>query len=161
LKSAPMASSFTPSSIPATGPISTTWSRRLRSLSRFSTRAGRHSELSALQLLRSKYRTSNIEHRTSNCRRESHLHVRRSALDVQRSAFSYFFRRVGGAWWPSRSSKPLSIRPLPDRGRFDSYPLRSFIFDFRLAIFDFHQKEVNSVSREQIRKLTALSSCAG
>ena len=32
--------------------------------------------------------------------------------------------RVKGAWWPSRSSKPLSIRQPPDRGRFDSYPLR-------------------------------------
>src|SRR5262249_24358910 len=32
-------------------------------------------------------------------------------------------RRVKGAWWPSRSSKPLSSR-LAGRGRFDSYPLR-------------------------------------
>ena len=32
-------------------------------------------------------------------------------------------RRVTGAWWPPRSSKPVPVR-LPDRGRFDSYPLR-------------------------------------
>jgi hypothetical protein len=31
-------------------------------------------------------------------------------------------RRVKGAWWPSRSSKPLSVRK--SRGRFDSCPLR-------------------------------------
>src|SRR5262245_56501593 len=36
------------------------------------------------------------------------------------------FGRVNGAWWPARSSKPLSIRQLLDRGRFDSYPLRLF-----------------------------------
>src|SRR5260370_31033628 len=48
-------------------------------------------------------------------------------------------RRVKGAWWPSRSSKPLSIRQPPDRGRFDSYPLRDSIFDFRLPILDWPQ----------------------
>jgi hypothetical protein len=32
-------------------------------------------------------------------------------------------RRVTGAWWPPRSSKPLAVR-ISDRGRFDSYPLR-------------------------------------
>ena len=45
-------------------------------------------------------------------------------------------RRVKGAWWPSRSSKPSSPRKW--RGRFDSYPLRLFIFDFRLPIADCH-----------------------
>ena len=34
-------------------------------------------------------------------------------------------RRVMGAWWPSRSSKPLSARST-GRGMFDSYPLRHF-----------------------------------
>src|SRR4029450_4527661 len=33
-------------------------------------------------------------------------------------------RRVKGAWWSSRSSKPLSVPHTRDRGRFDSYPLR-------------------------------------
>ena len=37
--------------------------------------------------------------------------------------------RVKGAWWPSRSSKPPSPRKW--RGRFDSYPLRQFIFERR------------------------------
>ena len=33
-----------------------------------------------------------------------------------------FLWRVKGAWWPSRSSKPSSVRM--SRGRFDSCPLR-------------------------------------
>src|SRR5438128_12144824 len=37
-------------------------------------------------------------------------------------------RRVKGAWWSLRSSKPLSVPHARDRGRFDSYPLRlSFV----------------------------------
>jgi hypothetical protein len=48
------------------------------------------------------------------------------------------FRRVKGAWWPSRSSKPSSVRK--DRGRFDSYPLRLCISDLRLPIFDFNDR---------------------
>ena len=34
-----------------------------------------------------------------------------------------FSRRVKGAWWPPRSSKPLSVC-FAGRGKFDSYPLR-------------------------------------
>ena len=49
--------------------------------------------------------------------------VGRWALDVERWTFSSS-RRVKGAWWPSRSSKPSSSRKC--RGRFDSYPLRQF-----------------------------------
>jgi hypothetical protein len=49
--------------------------------------------------------------------------IRRWALDVGRWEFSAI-RRVKGAWWPSRSSKPSSPRKW--RGRFDSYPLREF-----------------------------------
>src|SRR4051812_19686318 len=45
-------------------------------------------------------------------------------------------RRVNGAWWPARSSKPLSIPQARDRGRFDSYPLRQVIFDFGFSILD-------------------------
>ncbi len=55
-----------------------------------------------------------------------------SAIPNRQSAI----RRVKGAWWPSRSSKPSSPRKW--RGRFDSYPLRLFIFDFRLPIADCH-----------------------
>ena len=61
--------------------------------------------------------------------------IKRWALSVQRWTFSES-RRVKGAWWPSRSSKPLSVRHPPGRGRFDSYPLRLFIFDFRFSISD-------------------------
>jgi hypothetical protein len=43
-------------------------------------------------------------------------------LGVERWAFSFW--RVKGAWWSSRSSKPLSVPRTRDRGRFDSYPLR-------------------------------------
>ena len=49
--------------------------------------------------------------------------IRRWTLDVRRWVFSAI-RRVKGAWWPSRSSKPSSPRKW--RGRFDSYPLREF-----------------------------------
>ncbi len=49
--------------------------------------------------------------------------IRRWTLDVKRWEFSAI-RRVKGAWWPSRSSKPSSLRKW--RGRFDSYPLRRF-----------------------------------
>ena len=37
----------------------------------------------------------------------------------------YQQRRVMGAWWPPRSSKPSSAR-YTGRGKFDSYPLRHF-----------------------------------
>ena len=53
-----------------------------------------------------------------------------SAIPNRQSAI----RRVNGAWWPSRSSKPSSPRKW--RGRFDSYPLRQIIFDCRLPIVD-------------------------
>ena len=59
--------------------------------------------------------------------------IRRWTLDVRRWVFSAI-RRVKGAWWPSRSSKPSSPRKW--RGRFDSYPLRQIIFDCRLPIVD-------------------------
>jgi hypothetical protein len=74
----------------------------------------------------------NVQRSTLNAQRSIQT-VGRSMLDVERCAFSVF-RRVKGAWWPSRSSKPSSPRKW--RGRFDSYPLRFFIFDFRLPIFD-------------------------
>ena len=51
------------------------------------------------------------------CARE----IRRWTLSIGSTKFSEI-RRVKGAWWPSRSSKPSSPRKW--RGRFDSYPLR-------------------------------------
>ena len=44
-------------------------------------------------------------------------------FNVLPSAFKLW--RVIGAWWSSRSSKPLSPG-LPGRGRFDSFPLRQY-----------------------------------
>jgi hypothetical protein len=48
--------------------------------------------------------------------------VGRWTLNVVRWALFLSSRRVKGAWWPSRSSKPSSVSN--GRGRFDSYPLR-------------------------------------
>ena len=52
------------------------------------------------------------------------IQTARWMLGVERCAFS--LRRVKGAWWSSRSSKPLSVPHTRGRGRFDSYPLRLF-----------------------------------
>ena len=79
-------------------------------------------------------RTWNPESRTlnfepgSSCRR-----FRCSRFDVQRSRFSLVFpRRVMGAWWPSRSSKPLPRHCVPG-GRFDSCPLRHSYLRFLIC----------------------------
>ena len=61
--------------------------------------------------------------------------VGRWALGVGRWMFS-FSRRVRGAWWPSRSSKPLLIPQTRDQDRFDSYPLRQSKFDGRWVMFE-------------------------
>ncbi len=101
-----------PNSNPATGRTSTLSSPQLRKLSK-----------------RSVYLSS--------------VSVGRWTLDVGRlprrsrakagSTFSSC-RRVKGAWWPSRSSKPLLVSHTRDRGRFDSYPLRQFsIFPLPVA----------------------------
>ena len=81
--------------------------------------------------------------------------IRRWTLDVERWEFSAI-RRVKGAWWPSRSSKPSSPRKW--RGRFDSYPLRQIIFDCRLPIVDcrlpWHRSDdFNRKSQFENRKL--------
>jgi hypothetical protein len=112
LKSVPMENWSIPNSTPATGRTSTPWSKRSRSRNSSGTLA--------LRFL--KYPWPVL--------------VGRWTLDVERSAFS-FFRRVKGAWWPSRSSKPSSAGN--GRGRFDSYPLRQIIFDFRFLIFDWQR----------------------
>ena len=99
------------------------------------------------------------------------------ALGVGRWTLALFWR-VKGAWWPSRSSKPLLIRQLPDQGRFDSYPLRIFLEPATVAAplcrgvsgtatehrgysSENISKGGERMSREQIRRLTSLSSCAG
>jgi hypothetical protein len=93
---------------------------------------------------------------------------RRSARAEAGWTFALFWR-VKGAWWPSRSSKPLLIRQLPDQGRFDSYPLRFFYARGMGFQPMFHRQDADAtsskggegMSRDQIRRLTSLSSCAG
>ena len=143
-----MANSSIPNSTPATGRTSTTSSKPsrkrnnrahvsgiqpsvLNACARFSGICGascvrkrrqvRHGE-SAL------WRTGALQ--SALCLRK----IPRWMLDVRRSPFSSF-RRVKGAWWPSRSSKPSSPRKW--LGRFDSYPLRFYRFDGRRLRFDF------------------------
>ena len=118
-RSVPTACSCTPSSNQAIGPISTRSSKR------------------------SKKRPNNVYQAgvwkvTPRFPKSPGFRVGRWTLSVRRWAFSASWR-VKGAWWPSRSSKPLLVRQPPGRGRFDSYPLRHPIFDFRLPIFDWLQ----------------------
>ena len=64
----------------------------------------------------------NVQRSTLNAQRLIET-VRGWRLGVGCLAFSSL-RRVRGAWWSSRSSKPLSVPHIRGRGRFDSYPLR-------------------------------------
>jgi hypothetical protein len=80
-------------------------------------------------------RSFNAQRSTHNVQRSiGGVRVGRSALDVRRSGFSSALGRVTGAWWPSRSSKPLSAGN--GRGRFDSYPLRLSMFEGRRLRFE-------------------------
>jgi hypothetical protein len=103
-----------PNSNPATGRISTRWlrlSRKQNSQPRWSVFVIRRSAFS----LQKRRQTAAFQ---SAFRAQE---IRRWILDVGRWEFSAI-RRVKGAWWPSRSSKPSSPRKWQDR--FDSYPLR-------------------------------------
>ena len=108
-------------STPATGRTSTTSSSRSKKLNSASSSLfearGLANAIGPWML-----RLSNAQRSTLNAQRSIQT-VGRWMLDVGRSALSVFWR-VKGAWWPSRSSKPSSPRKW--RGRFDSYPLRSF-----------------------------------
>jgi hypothetical protein len=115
-----MANCFIPNSTPATGRTSTTSSRRSRN-SNSTTPQGEAISLTAVTELWIR-KVFNAQRSTFNAQRSIQT-VGRWMLDVGRSMFS-FYGRVKGAWWPSRSSKPSSQRKR--RGRFDSYPLRSF-----------------------------------
>jgi hypothetical protein len=107
-----MANCSIPSSTPAIGRTSTPLSRRSRKQNkltcsylcladRYGSRLRKRRQATALQ--------------STRCARKI-----QSAIRNQQSAV----RRVKGAWWSSRSSKPLSVPHTRDRGRFDSYPLR-------------------------------------
>ena len=123
-------------------PISTRSSKR----SKGSCDRGRPDSDAFRSLGRIQGKTSNIQHPTSNIQRNgmrrwlcSFSAIGSWALDVRCSMFcSCAPRRVMGAWWPSRSSKPLSARST-SRGMFDSYPLRQS--HLRFAICDLRFKD--------------------
>jgi hypothetical protein len=80
--------------------------------------------------LQSALRAPKIRRRTLNSLPRFSFYGVERLLAIYRSWEFSAIRRVKGAWWPSRSSKPSSLRKW--RGRFDSYPLRLFICDCRL-----------------------------
>ena len=115
-----MANCSIPNSTPATGRTSTISSRRSRN-SNSTTALDEAISLTAVTEL-SIRKVFNAQRSTFNAQRSIQT-VRRWMLHVGRWTF-FSLRRVKGAWWPSRSSKPSS--PCKWRGRFDSYPLRFF-----------------------------------
>jgi hypothetical protein len=116
-----MANYSIPNSIPVIGRTSTALSRRLR---RLNSASGCSSEAYSLaKAIRSwRFGFFNAQRSTPNAQC-SFQKVGYWTLGIERWAF-FSFRRVKGAWWSSRSSKPLSVPHTRDRGRFDSYPLR-------------------------------------
>src|SRR6266571_805856 len=117
-----MANCSIPNSIPGTG---RTWTISLRRSKKQNSPA--HSLLDASSRFIGVGRgASDVQKRREAAALQGALRARKVRgwmLDVGRWTFS-FSRRVKGAWWPSRSSKPPSLRKW--RGRFDSYPLRLF-----------------------------------
>ena len=129
-----MANCSIPNSSPASGRISTRSLRRSRkqnSQPRASVSVIRRSAF-RLQGRRQVRHLESVRWQTAAFKSGTAARKIQSAIPNRQSAI----RRVKGAWWPSRSSKPSSPRKW--RGRFDSYPLRLFIFDFRLPIADRH-----------------------
>ena len=119
-----MASSFIPNSNPAIGRTSTPSSARSRKQN--SAPGGFFGAFGLTTAL--EFWTVglfNAERSTLNAQRSIQT-AECWALGVGRWTFALFWR-VKGAWWPSRSSKPLLIPCMRDQGRFDSYPLRIFI----------------------------------
>ena len=116
-----MANCSIPNSTPAIGRSSTPLSRRSRK--RNSASASFFAAFSLTITTRPRtLRFLNAQHPTPYAQRSIQT-VGRWTLSVERWAFSSPWR-VKGAWWPSRSSKPLSVPHTRNRGRFDSYPLR-------------------------------------
>ena len=113
-----MANCSIPNSTPASGRIST---RSLKLSKKQNRTAARYQALSSTKAIAPwSLGFFNAQRSTLNVQRSIQT-VESRTLDVGRWAFSTI-RRVKGAWWPSRSSKPSSPRKW--RGRFDSYPLR-------------------------------------
>lgn len=124
-----MANSSIPSSSPASGRISTRLPRRLKK---------RNNQRTASALIISRWEScvqSAIRSRADGIgQTEGKAAMGGDERAGQRASFNRQSAtwRVKGAWWPSRSSKPLSSR-LAGRGRFDSYPLRRIILDCRFT----------------------------
>jgi hypothetical protein len=116
-----MANYFIPNSTLAIGQTSTPWSRQSRRQN--SASASFFAALSLTKTVRPRTLSFfNVQRSTLNAQRSIQT-VGRWMLDVERWTL-LLFGRVKGAWWSSRSSKPLSVPHIRDRGRFDSYPLR-------------------------------------
>ena len=137
-----MANCSIPNSTPASGRIST------RSLKRSKRRNSASTSFfvarTRANAIRGALKFFNAQRSTPNAQRPIQT-VENWTLDVGRWVFSSS-RRVKGAWWPSRSSKPSSPRKW--RGRFDSYPLRHLIFDFRFSIADWPPRISDDFNRK-------------
>ena len=116
-----MANYSIPNSTLAIGQTSTPWSRQSRRQN--SASASFFAALSLTKTIRPRtFSFFNVQRSTLNAQHSIQT-VGRWMLDVERWTL-LLFGRVKGAWWSSRSSKPLSVPHIRDRGRFDSYPLR-------------------------------------
>ena len=115
-----MANYSIPSSTPAIGRTSTPLSRRSRKQN--SASASFFLALSVTETIQTgTLSLFNAQRSTPNAQRPIQT-VGCWMWGVERWTFSLW--RVKGAWWSSRSSKPLSVPHTRNRGRFDSYPLR-------------------------------------
>jgi hypothetical protein len=123
-----MANCSIPNSSPASGRISTRWLRRSRKQNSQPRATVSVICCSAFSLQKQRQ----VRHVESILWKSAALQSGLRAREIQSSIRNRrsAIRRVKGAWWPSRSSKPSSLRKW--RGRFDSYPLRRNIFDCRL-----------------------------
>ena len=116
-----MANYSIPSSTPAIGRTSTPLSRRSRKQN--SASASFFAKLTPTKTIQPRTLDFfNAQRPTLNAQRSIQT-VGHWTLSVGRWAFASLWR-VKGAWWSSRSSKPLSVPHTRNRGRFDSYPLR-------------------------------------
>ena len=128
-----MANCSIPSSTPAIGRTSTPLSRRSR----------KQNKLTRSYLCLADRCGSRLPKRRQAAALQSTLCAQKtqSAIRNPQSAV----RRVKGAWWSSRSSKPLSVPHTRDRGRFDSYPLRRLFNTQRSTLNP--QRSIQTVGR--------------
>jgi hypothetical protein len=116
-----MANYSIPNSTPAIGRTSTPLSRQSRKQNNSAARCGPVSLRAVAESAAS--RPFNPQRSIQRVGRWMLDRLFARAFGVERWSFSFIWR-VKGAWWSSRSSKPLSVPRTRDRGRFDSYPLR-------------------------------------